>query len=513
MHNNYYFIRQVSLLLKKQLAGTQLLECFSQSKDELILGFASEATELYIRATLTSEFSALSFPAEFKRSSKNTVNLFQEIIGLKVTDIIQHLNERSFHLELEQNYQLLFKMYGNRSNIILFKDHKAVQIFNHNLAKDFELNIIQANRELDLSVENLQKLNYILPTFGKGITKELEQRTSKPENRLQVFQQLINYLEHPLYYIGKQKEEGEIILSLFALKYTLHTNTNALEAANLFAREFLREHNFLKEKREATSFIEKRKIKAEYFIQDLYDKLHQLKEATSPEQLADIIMANLHAIPLHRDSVELFNFYKGEPVEITLKATLSPQKNAENYYRKGKNRKIELDKIKETIAAKVEEHENLNERLYTLAHINDYKELRKYIKDNKLVPQKKEESPEELFKKFTFESFEVLVGRNAKNNDVLTQKYAYKEDLWLHAKDVAGSHVVVKFQAGKKFPKTVIEKAAQLAAWYSKRKNESLCPVTYTLKKYVRKPKGAAAGAVLVDKETVIMVKPEEPKK
>ena len=148
--------------------------------------------------------------------------------------------------------------------------------------------------------------------------------------------------------------------------------------------------------------------------------------------------------------------------------------------------------------------------MYSLSQLSDHKELRKYIKDNNLLPQKKEEKTEDLFKKFIIDGFEVLVGRNAKNNDTLTQKYAYKEDLWLHAKDVAGSHVVVKFQAGKKFPKPVIEKAAQLAAWYSKRKNESLCPVTYTLKKHVRKPKGAIAGSVIVEKESVILVKPEE---
>ena len=88
---------------------------------------------------------------------------------------------------------------------------------------------------------------------------------------------------------------------------------------------------------------------------------------------------------------------------------------------------------------------------------------------------------------------------------------AHKDDLWLHAKDVSGSHVIIKFQAGKTFPTTVIEKAAQLAAWYSKRKSDSLCPVIYTPKKFVRKPKGAAPGSVIVDRENVILVTPQNP--
>jgi predicted ribosome quality control (RQC) complex YloA/Tae2 family protein len=68
--------------------------------------------------------------------------------------------------------------------------------------------------------------------------------------------------------------------------------------------------------------------------------------------------------------------------------------------------------------------------------------------------------------------------------------------------------VVIKYQAGKKFPVMVIERAAQLAAFYSKRKTDSLCPVIVTPKKFVRKPKGYPQGAVMVDKEEVVMVEP-----
>jgi len=101
------------------------------------------------------------------------------------------------------------------------------------------------------------------------------------------------------------------------------------------------------------------------------------------------------------------------------------------------------------------------------------------------------------------------VGRNAEANDELTLKLAYKEDFWLHAKDVAGSHVIIKHQSGKNFPKDVIERAAQLAAYNSKRKTDSLCPVIVTPKKFVRKRKGDPAGAVVVEREQVILVEPK----
>ena len=110
---------------------------------------------------------------------------------------------------------------------------------------------------------------------------------------------------------------------------------------------------------------------------------------------------------------------------------------------------------------------------------------------------------------FEFKGFKIWVGKNAESNDQLTLKHSYKEDLWLHAKDVPGSHVIIKHQSGKPFPKDVIERAAQLAAYNSKRKTETLCPVAFTPKKYVRKRKGDPAGAVVVEREDVIMVEPK----
>jgi predicted ribosome quality control (RQC) complex YloA/Tae2 family protein len=105
----------------------------------------------------------------------------------------------------------------------------------------------------------------------------------------------------------------------------------------------------------------------------------------------------------------------------------------------------------------------------------------------------------------------VLVGNNARQNDLLTLKFAKKEDLFFHAKDVTGSHVILKQVSGRSIPKTTLEKTAALAAYYSKRKTDTLCPVGYTAKKYVRKPKGSPPGLVLVEREKVLLVKPELP--
>ena len=91
----------------------------------------------------------------------------------------------------------------------------------------------------------------------------------------------------------------------------------------------------------------------------------------------------------------------------------------------------------------------------------------------------------------------------------MTFDYAKKDDLWLHVKDAPGSHVVIKKQGVLPIPKLVIEKAAQLAAYFSKRKTEKIAPVIYTEKKYVRKINGSLPGKVTVMKEQILLIHPK----
>ena len=130
------------------------------------------------------------------------------------------------------------------------------------------------------------------------------------------------------------------------------------------------------------------------------------------------------------------------------------------------------------------------------------------MKDHGLGKKEKAKIKNLPYHEFEYEGWQIFIGRNAKANDELTLKVANKDDLWLHAKDVAGSHVIIRQKPGQNFPTKVIETAAALAAANSKRKTDSLCPVIYTLKKFVRKMKGAPAGQVIVEKEEVVLVEP-----
>ena len=123
----------------------------------------------------------------------------------------------------------------------------------------------------------------------------------------------------------------------------------------------------------------------------------------------------------------------------------------------------------------------------------------------------KKESSEKRFRVFELDDkHKVIVGRNDKENDLLTHRYASPRDLWFHAQGVAGSHVILK-GATSSTPKVIIEKAAEIAAYFSKAKHSAMVPVIYTEKRYVRKPRRSKAGAASVERGKTIFVSPRIP--
>ena len=110
-------------------------------------------------------------------------------------------------------------------------------------------------------------------------------------------------------------------------------------------------------------------------------------------------MANLHAIPERTEVIELYDFYRDKPIKVRLKPDLTPQKNAENYYRKSKNEKIEIQKLMENIEAKEELMQELQGHISKVEAIESLRELRKYIKNNVIEQNDKQVlTVQDLFK-------------------------------------------------------------------------------------------------------------------
>ena len=516
MDSNYYFLKKLTDHLKNDLTGKTLTSCFSQNKDELVLTFEEKGAEPFvINAILRPEICCLTFPQEYARSRKNSVDLFERLIDACVTNVKQILNDRSFILCFENNWSLLFKMHGNLANILLFQENELQGIFKNNLEKDKALKINELDRPIDQRLDAFERtsgsVKALFPTFGKIVNAHVENSIPFEQNhdvkqKWEFLSNLLTELENGEFYICH--DSGGTHLTLLGPKEYILKTKNPYEALNVFYRTFAKNYYLKKNKEVVLKRLNKKLKQSTAYITKVEKKLEALKKGVKHEEIANIIMANLHLISEGQTEASLLNFYTNEEISIKLKRDLSPQKNAEQYYRKGKNQKIELQKLEDNLMRKSSEAEEIQLHVHAIDEIENSKSLSKYLTANNLETKKKDKIIAKPYRLFEIDGFEILVGKGAKQNDALLKDHSWKEDMWLHARGVAGSHVIIKHQAGQSFTTNLIEKAAQLAAFYSKGKNDSLCPVIYTERKFVRKPKGATPGLVVVQKEKVILVEP-----
>ncbi len=235
----------------------------------------------------------------------------------------------------------------------------------------------------------------------------------------------------------------------------------------------------------------------------------------------DLIISHLRELKKGANKVRLPNLYdpEGEPIEVELDPQRTPQENAQLYYRlygKAKRAKVHL---KRRIA-------ELNERLKAMETLRDGLEgsndplmverAEAKLRQLGVIPppaRKAEEEARTKFIKFhTSDGWEVLVGKGASQNEELTHRIANPDDVWLHAQGVPGSHVIIRRGGRKDAPsQRALSEAASAAAFFSRARTSKVVPVIYTLKKWVRRPRGAKPGMVVVQRERTLFVEPKRP--
>ena len=251
----------------------------------------------------------------------------------------------------------------------------------------------------------------------------------------------------------------------------------------------------------------------------MLEELSQPSRADRYETWAHLLMATGNA-PAGRESVVLADIVggTGEPVEVPLDPARTAVENAERYYDKARRTR----RARETAEARWEEAQadadaaaDLLGRVCATTGLGELREVQEADADAlaALLGQKGEAGPVEPFHRFALPGgFQALVGKHARGNAHLTTRVASPHDLWLHARGVPGSHVVVR-RAGRQteVPRAAVQAAARLAAWFSTARTQSVVPVTVTERKYVRPVKGGPPGLVRVDREDVVDVAPSAP--
>jgi len=526
MHLTCFTFTQLAQLLDKNWQGKSVLQYFSQEKDELVLEIWQG---LFLVIHCQSQFPYLLPTQQYAKSHTNSVILWEEIQGLTVKNVSVIPNDRSMLIHLDKEYVILVKMHGNQSNVILYQENKVKHVFRQNLVADIALNYKHLAKNIPLNPDELYSalnakpypcyvsaIKQILPVFSKNMLLYLAETVQNKGNKEEVFvraKMMLNTLQNPVcYYVIEQ--EKQVFFSFFEpwkdSQKILFQDTDLIKVLQRFVSTHFQKNDLYKQKEMVVKHFEKEKKMITAKIKEFEQLLSQTGNPF--QQKADVIMANLNQIPKEINSIELYNFYTDTMTAITLDTKLTPQQNAEKYYKKAKRLEILKREAKNEIPVLKQKLELAVQNLITIGQIEDLKTWNKHAFIWKDILKDKAKSEDlSLFRKFEVQGFVILVSKDAENADLLTLKYAHKNDIWLHAKDVQGAHVVIKKAGNKVVSNAVIEIAASIAAYYSKAKGEQLAKVIVTEKKFVIKPKGYDFGKVKVLKETVILAEPKLP--
>lgn len=259
---------------------------------------------------------------------------------------------------------------------------------------------------------------------------------------------------------------------------------------------------------------------------NMNNKLEECNKKDEYRVYGELITANLYHVNPNEnlEYIEFSNYYENDKiVKIPLDKTISLSMNAKKYFKKYNKLKNACEIVslqKEETKHEIDYIESVIYELETASTISDidliYTEfsesfLGKNVSISNRFSKKKltKKKKEDVFDPLTFivDGYTVLVGKNNKQNDYLTLKYAHSNDLWFHTKDIHGSHVVLKTN-NEEIPQEIINKSASLCAFYSKAKNSSNVAVDYTFIRYVKKPSGSKPGMVIYTNFQTVNVQP-----
>jgi predicted ribosome quality control (RQC) complex YloA/Tae2 family protein len=231
----------------------------------------------------------------------------------------------------------------------------------------------------------------------------------------------------------------------------------------------------------------------------------------------DLLMANLPVVQAGGKEVVLANLYAPDaaPLAIPLDPLLSPVANAKRHYVRYNKAK----RAQQTLAGQLAECrtdlaylDSVAVALDQAVRLEEIEEIRQELVQSGYLKEKSKRRPAPLSAPLAASAPDgaaILVGRNNRQNDLVTFKHAGPDDLWLHTKDIPGSHVILK-TGGREPSPEALAAAAMLAAYHSKARASATVPVDYTRRRHVRKPAGAKPGFVIYDHQKTIYVTPDE---
>lgn len=422
-------------------------------------------------------------------------------------------------------YILYIEIMGKHSNIILVgKNNKIIDCIKHISPSMNTERFLQpgALYQLPPMVEKLNpftsdfvedsQLTKIYQGMAPILSKEILYRIDQGEDFKEIMKQIDK--SQDLYITKINDKEYFHVIELTHLQ-GITTKYALFDGLDLHFNEIDQKERIKQQTSNLLKFIQNEYQKNTTKLKKLKATLEDSENSDDYRIKGDLLYASLHLMQKGMISVEVDNYYDNTKMKITLDPKLDPKANAQKYYQKYQKAKNSIDVLHQQIKLTEKEIDYFDSLITAMSQASYYDalEIKEELENEGYLKKKKQRNTirkkkiPQFQKYLTKDGIEIDIGKNNLQNDYLTFKYAHRYDMWFHAKDMPGSHVIVKAQDLDEY---TIRLAAKIAAYYSKGKNSSSVPVNYTLVKTLKKPAGSKPGKVILDNYKTIYIDPDD---
>ncbi|MFT5513400.1 MAG: putative ribosome quality control (RQC) complex YloA/Tae2 family protein, partial [Bacteroidia bacterium] len=435
MHNNALLLARYANHLQGGCLNATIKACVSTSPNDFHLLFDNG---LFLSIRFYKERTFFLTPDEQNFPKKNVLNPFKLLVGLKVKSITPYPCDRGFVISLGV-HQLHVQCFGRRSGILLTVRDKVIGYFKTAHAPE-EFTIQNKTVQLEQTPELFKESNpFITGEMIEDLTR-CGMFSGSDQNK--VWDNFLKTLSTCPLHIYKS-EDTRFGLSIFKKEFEVESYSDIGEAFNDFGKLYMAQDRFATLHQSLLSSNRKDSKKLNARLKKVTNHLDKIKNGENIKELADVIMANLQVIPSQATSTTLFNFYSNSEVTIPLKKQLSAQKNAERLYQKSKNVHLEIRHAEKLLKEANEALAKLSKEQNYIEESTDYRSLQSLNKTKEKKTQSDQIHHQLPYRVYHHKGFYIWVGKSAKHNDDMLKR-VHKHDLWLHARGVAGSHVLLK---------------------------------------------------------------------
>ncbi|WP_279119961.1 Rqc2 family fibronectin-binding protein [Fusobacterium varium] len=489
-----------------------------------------------------------SFPICYITDSKESIlensaglaaNMRKHLLNAMLTDIQQLGFDRILCFKFAKinelgeikNYSIYFEIMGKYSNFIFTdEDDKIIDLLKRFSLEENRLRALFPGLKYEQPIieEKISPLNITEEEFNKfknenSLLKNIEglgKLTVQNITDFNSFTQLLNAQSQPKIFLNKDRIVLGTVLNIIpkGKEYDDVLSFKSFrEAINFYINSENLSSSFDTLKTQLLDNINKKVKKNMRILSLLEEEALEKQDFIKYKEQGDILAASIYTLKRGMTSLTTYDFYNNREISIPLDPQITPQENLEKLYKK-------YNKLKRGMEANKRRFIEINEELNYLNSIKLFidnssntdnlkliqEELisQGYIKLQQKKGNRKKQIKEIGYGVLEFEGFKILYGRNNIENDNLTFKVASKEDIWLHSKNIPGSHVIIK---ANEITEEMLLKGAEVAAYFSKSSTGDKISVDYTKKRYINKPKGSKPGFVTYENEKNILI--EKPNK